>query len=173
MLCRIAGKSKADCFLKCPWSRPPSRRFDFRLPPLETILIEFLEDVTLFPFSSGFCFARSGQDVASLLMLPVETYVEVTAKPADSRPDERGNQKMIFVLIPDAKIADFRKGRKKQRDISTDAIAREIAEMVTPQVLMRKISSGPIVHGAWVIGFSVCHAERPSFLEGRSLDYHV
>ena len=106
-------------------------------------------------------------------MLPSETYVEVTAKPADSRPDERGNQKMIFVSIPDAKIADFRKGRKKQRDISTDAIAREIAEMVTPQVLMRKIPSGPIVHGAWVIGFSVCHAERPSFLEGRTLDYHV
>ena len=42
-----------------------------------------------------------------------------------------------------------------------------------PQVLMRKIPSGPMVHGALVIGFSVCHAERPSFLEGRTLDYHV
>jgi len=67
-------------------------------------------------------------------MLSSETYVEVTAKPADSRPDERGNQKMIFVLIPGAKIEDFRKGRKKHKNISTDAIAREIAEMVTPQV---------------------------------------
>jgi len=26
---------------------------------------------------------------------------------------------------------------------------------------------------AWVIGFSVCHVERPGFLEGRTLDYHV
>ena len=104
-------------------------------------------------------------------MLPSETYVEVTAKPADSRPDERGNQKMIFVLVPGAKIEDFRKEHKK--DISNEAIAREIAETVTPQVLTMKISCGPMVHGAWVIGFSVCHAERPSFLEGRTLDYHV
>jgi len=73
------------------------------------------------------------QDVASLLMLPSETYVEVTVKPADSLPDERGNQKMIFVLIPDAKIEDFRKGRKKQKGISTDAIAREIVE-ASPQM---------------------------------------
>jgi hypothetical protein len=106
-------------------------------------------------------------------MLSSETYVEVTAKPADSRPGERGNQKMIFVLVPDAKIEDFRKENKQQKDISADAIAREIAETVTPQVLMRRIPSGRIVHGTWVIGFSVCHAERPSFLEGRTLDYHV
>ena len=102
-----------------------------------------------------------------------ETYVEVTAKPADFRSDERGNQKMIFVLVPEGKIENFRKENKKQRDISGDAIARQIAETVTPQVLMRRIPSGHIVHGAWVIGFSVCHAERPSFLEGRTLDYHV
>jgi len=106
-------------------------------------------------------------------MLSSETYVEVTAKPADSRPDERGNQKMIFVLVPDAKIAGFRKEKKKQKNINCDAIAREIAETITPQVLARKIPSGPMVHGAWVIGFSVCHVERPSFLEGRTLDYHV
>ena len=106
-------------------------------------------------------------------MLSSETYVEVTAKPADSRPDERGNQKMIFVLVPDAKIAGFRKEKKKQKDINRDATAREIAETITPQVLTRKISSGPTIHGAWLIGFSVCHVERPSFLEGRSLDYHV
>ena len=106
-------------------------------------------------------------------MLPRETYVEVTAKPADSRPDERGNQKMIFVLVPDAKIAHFRKEKKKQKDINCDAIAREIAETITPQVLMKKLPSGPVVHGSWVIGFSVCHAERPSFLEDRTLDYHV
>jgi hypothetical protein len=82
-------------------------------------------------------------------MLSSDTYVEVTAKPADSRPDERGNQKMIFVLVPDAKIADFRKEKKKQKDINCDAIAREIAETITPQVLTRKIPSGPMVHGAW------------------------
>jgi hypothetical protein len=104
-------------------------------------------------------------------MLPSETYVEVTAKPADSRPDERGNQKMIFVLVPGAKIEDFRKEHKK--DSSTDLIAREIAETITPQVLTRKVPGGPMVHGAWVIGFSVCHLECPSFLEGRTLDYHV
>jgi len=106
-------------------------------------------------------------------MLPRETYVEVTAKPADSRPDERGNQKMIFVLVPEARIAAFRKENKKQKDISADAIAREIAETITPQVLMRKTSSGRRFHGAWVIGFSVCHAECPSFLEGRTFDYHL
>jgi hypothetical protein len=106
-------------------------------------------------------------------MLSSETYVEVTAKPADSRPGERGNQKMIFVLVPDTKIADFRKEKKKQKDIKCDAIAREIAETITPQVLKRKIPGGPMVHGAWVIGFSVCHVECPSFLEGRTLDYHV
>jgi hypothetical protein len=124
-------------------------------------------------FSFGFCFAQSHQEVASPLMLSGETYVEVTAKPADSRPDERGNQKMIFVLVPDAKIAGFRKEKKRQKNINCDAIAREIAETITPQVLARKIPSGPMVHGAWVIGFSVCHVERPSFLEGRTLDYHV
>lgn len=106
-------------------------------------------------------------------MLLRETYVEVTAKPAASRPDERGNQKMIFFLVSVAKIADFRKEKKKKKDINCDAIAREIAETITPQVLMKKIPSGPVVHGSWVIGFSVCHAERPSFLEGRTLDYHV
>ena len=106
-------------------------------------------------------------------MVPRETYVEVTAKPADSRPDERGNQKMIFVLVPDAKIADFRKEKKKQKDINCDAIAREIAETITPQVLSRKLPNGPVIHGSWVIGFSVCRAKRPSFLEGRTLDYHV
>ena len=80
---------------------------------------------------------------------------------------------MIFVLVPDAKIVDFRKEKKRQKDINCDAIAREIAETTTPQVLARKVPSGPTIHGAWVIGFSVCHVERPSFLEGRTLDYHV
>ena len=65
-------------------------------------------------------------------MLSSETYVEVTAKPADSRPDERGNQKMIFVLVPDAKIVDFREEKKRQKDINCDAIAREIAEAIRP-----------------------------------------
>jgi hypothetical protein len=106
-------------------------------------------------------------------MSPVETYVEVTAKPVDSRPSERGNQKMIFILVPGANIEDFRRANKKHKDISAEAIAREIAETVTPHVLMKRIPSGHIVHPAWVIGFSVCHAERPSFLEGRTLDYHV
>ena len=80
---------------------------------------------------------------------------------------------MIFVLVPGAKIEDFRKENKKAKRYHADAIAREIAETVTPYVLMRRIPSGHIVHGAWAIGFSVCHAERPSFLEGRTVDYHV
>ena len=79
MLCRIAGKSKADRF---PGTLGCVRSLNDVIwaPALEIILIEFLKELALFLFSFGFCFARSRQDPSSLLMFISETYVEVTAK---------------------------------------------------------------------------------------------